>query len=87
MTQVKSEPAAGQKTEKKVKRQIDLRGEYLSFSNIDQQYITAFFNMHNAAHLFYEALSVDAQKYVSYCIRLSQEADKKEKLEEKSAQV
>lgn len=68
-----------QKKGTKSQKQINLRDEYLKFSEKDQQGITHFFNLHNGAHFIYDNLSDEAKKYVNYCIRLSSEADKIEK--------
>lgn len=62
-----------------------LQKKYLELSPRDQMGVTTFFNCHNAAHFVYDGLSEEAQQYVSYCIRLSQQSDKIEK--ENSAQV
>lgn len=63
----------------------NLQQQFLALSPVDQQGVTNFFNAHNIAHFIYENLTEEAQKYVSYCIRLSQQADKIEK--QNSAQV
>lgn len=69
MTQVKNT--------KKVKKVRDMRAEFLKLSKHDQDACTNFFNMHNGAHFIYhECMSKECQEYVSYCIRMSQEADK-----------
>lgn len=62
-----------------------LQKKYLALSPRDQVGVTTFFNCHNAAHYVYDGLSEEAQQYVSYCIRLSQQSDKIEK--DNSAQV
>lgn len=59
-----------------------LQKEFLSLSLDEQAGVTTFFNCHNAAHFVYDHLSEQAQNYVNYCIRLSQQADKIEKQNE-----
>lgn len=67
------------KTASKAKKAVDLRTEFLALAPKEQQVVTNFFNLHNAAHLLYDLLSEKGQAYVSYCIQLSQEATKIEK--------
>lgn len=63
---------------KKPAKQIDLRDSFLKLSNNDQQAVTNFFNVHNVAHWIYYNCSADAQKYISYCIRLNSNANERE---------
>lgn len=77
MTQAKSIKAP--------KAKPNLQQQFLALSPVDQQGVTNFFNAHNIAHFIYENLTEDAKKYVTYCIRLSQQADKIEN--QNSAQV
>ncbi len=76
MTQVKKTAS------KKAKKAVDLRTEFLALAPKEQQVVTNFFNLHNAAHLLYDLLSDKGKAYVSYCIELSQEANKIEKKNE-----
>lgn len=88
MTQVKkSNPKQAEKEQKipQNKTALNLQKRYLELSPRDQLGVTNFFNLHNAAHFVYDGLSESAQNYVSYCIRLSQNATKVEA--ENSAQV
>ena len=68
-----------QKKASKAKKAVDLRSEFLALDPKDQQAVTNFFNLHNAAHFIYDLLSDQAKSYVSYCIQLSSEANKIEK--------
>lgn len=77
MTQVKNDQPKEAKKGKKVSQNntaLNLQKRYLSLSPRDQIGVTNFFNLHNAAHYVYDGLSEEAQKYVAYCIRLSQNA-------------
>lgn len=84
MTQQKNEQPKKAKKENQFssdKTALNLQKRYLSLPPRDQVGVTNFFNLHNAAHYVYDGLSEEAQKYVSFCIRLSQNAteiDKKE---------
>ena len=69
---------------KKVAKTPSLAERFRKLSPIEQQGCSHFFEAHNIAHYIYEGLSDDAKSYVTYCIRLSQQADKVEK--ENSAQ-
>ncbi len=78
MTQTKNEQPKEAKKAKKVPQNntaLNLQKRYLSLSPHDQVGVTNFFNLHNAAHYVYDGLSEEAQKYVAYCIRLSQNAN------------
>ena len=78
MTQAKSEQPKEAKKGKKQSQNntaLNLQKRYLSLSSRDQVGVTNFFNLHNAAHYVYDGLSEEAQKYVAYCIRLSQNAN------------
>lgn len=59
-----------------------LQQKFLALSEREQMGVTSFFNCHNAASFIYDGLSEEAQKYISYCISLSQKADKIEKQNE-----
>lgn len=77
MTQVKKIKQNQAEKGKKVaqnKTALNLQKRYLSLSSRDQVGVTNFFNLHNAAHYVYDGLSEEAQKYVAFCIRLSQNA-------------
>ena len=77
MTQAKK--TESKQTKKEIKSSqntaLNLQKRYLSLSPHDQVGVTNFFNLHNAAHYVYDGLSEEAQKYVAYCIRLSQNAN------------
>lgn len=77
MTQQKSKKSDNkltieQNTELK-KSGIDLRKEYANLPVQDQQAISHFFNLHNAAEFMYSSLSSPAKEYVEICINLAQE--------------
>lgn len=74
--------AAQKKGSKAPKKAVDLRSEFLALDQNDQQFVTNFFNLHNAAHLMYDLMSDKAKSYVSYCIDLSNNANKIEKKNE-----
>lgn len=59
-----------------------LQKKFLALSAREQMGVTSFFNCHNAASFIYDGLSEDAQAYISYCISLSQKADKIDKQNE-----
>lgn len=59
-----------------------LQKKFLALSPREQMGVTSFFNCHNAASYIYDGLSEDAQAYITYCISLSQKADKIEKQSE-----
>lgn len=80
MTQAKSKKAL-----KPSISALNLQQKFLSLSEKEQFGVTCFFNAHNTAHYIYDGLSEEAQKYINYCISMSQNADKIEKKE--SAQV
>lgn len=71
------------KKQKKATKPVtnNLQHKFLELSPRDQMGVTNFFNLHNAAHFVYDGLSEEAQQYVSYCIRLSQQATKVEEKE------
>ena len=77
MTQAKK--TESKQTKKEIKSSqntaLNLQKRYLSLSPHDQVGVTNFFNLHNAAHYVYDGLSEEAQKYVAFCIRLSQNAN------------
>lgn len=70
--------ANDQKKAKKPAKTIDLREQFMKLSNVEQQGVTNFFNVHNIAHWIYYQLSADAQAYISYCIRLNTNANERE---------
>lgn len=59
-----------------------LQQKFLALSQREQMGVTSFFNCHNAASYIYDGLSEEAQAYITYCISLSQNADKIEKQNE-----
>lgn len=67
------------------KTTVNLNRKFMELEPREQQGVTNFFNAHNIAHFIYDGLSEKAQQYVTYCIRLSQQADKVE--QENSAHV
>lgn len=69
-----------QKSKIKKNAAVDLRSEFLKLSKDEQEFISHFFALHNAAQTFYRLLSEDAQNYVNYCINLTVDANKTEKL-------
>lgn len=77
MTQAKKNESKQTKKETKSPQNsaLNLQKRYLSLSPRDQVGVTNFFNLHNAAHYVYDGLSEEAQKYVAFCIRLSQNAN------------
>lgn len=82
MTQVKK---TNEKPQKLNKTALNLQKKFLSLSQREQQGVTCFFNAHNTAHFIYEGLSEEAQAYITFCISMSNKADKIE--ENNSAQV
>lgn len=62
-----------QKEDSKKLGKIDLRSKFLALPAEDQQRISHFFNLHNAAGFCYDQMSNDAKEYTNYCIQLSQE--------------
>lgn len=70
--------ANDQKRGKKAPKAINLGEEFRKLSNVEQQGVTNFFNAHNIAHWIYYSLSADAQKYITYCIRLNENANQRE---------
>lgn len=70
--------ANDQKNAKKPAKSIDLRETFMKLSNVEQQGVTNFFNVHNIAHWIYYQLSAEAQTYISYCIRLNMNANERE---------
>lgn len=69
------------------KKDFNMNEEWLSLSPMEQQGVTNFFNLHNAAHWVYEQLSETGQKFVSSCIKMNNDLQKKEKQQSESAQV
>lgn len=75
--------ANDQKKAKKAPAQLNLREEFMKLDNNEQTGVTNFFNAHNMAHWIYYNLSANAQKYITYCIKLQQNADQRESNPEK----
>lgn len=67
------------KKSKKVVKTPSLAERFRKLPQREQEACSHFFNAHNMAHFIYEGLSDDAKSYVTYCIRLSTQADQIEK--------
>lgn len=52
---------------------INLRQMYFGLKPNEQQAVTNFFALHNAATWIYDNLEKDSKKYVDTCIKLSRE--------------
>lgn len=63
----------------------NLRKQFFALSPLEQESVTIFFQLHNAAQWHYGHLSKDGQKYVNTAILATKEAAKieKEVLQEK----
>lgn len=86
MTQQKNDPEKISEEDLKIAQSVQahakqMRERYMSLSPFDQQAINAFLNLHNAAQLFYQQMSKDAQEYLIECIDLSKEANEIEENE------
>lgn len=77
MTQVKNNES--KKAKKAVEPQVkqpagaNLRQKFFSLPPKEQQAVTNFFALHNAATWIYDNLTKDAESYVNLCIKLSKE--------------
>lgn len=58
---------------------MNLRKQFLSLSPLEQESVTIFFQLHNAAQWHFGHLSKEGQKYVNSAINASKEAAKLEK--------
>lgn len=69
-------------TEKKIsktkKKVFNMQESWKALSPIEQEKVTNFFNAHNLAHLLYTLAEEETQKYISSCIMMQRDADKKE---------
>lgn len=73
---------------KEKKQMFNLRDGWLKLSPKEQQGVTTFFNLHNAANFVFESLSSEGKAYIEATIKLNEDVIKKEKkmLKEQGAQ-
>lgn len=61
----------------------NFRELFMNLPKVEQDKLTNYFNLHNAAIWVYLQMSEDAKKYCELCIKMTNEANKLEKKEEK----
>lgn len=80
MTQAKkSKVQLTQKAELLTHDGVNLRERFRQLSSEDQQALSHFFNLHNAAAFIFHSLSPEAVEYAELCMKLSQEQEQPSK--------